>query len=501
MPLAGSDEVGGPPGSDGRNAPGRRLARRPDYVRRAMAVEGNVSVNRRGFLRMLGSGAMAALTAGYTTPDVWDNTRRPNFVLILADDLGYGDIGCYGSTRNKTPHLDRLAAEGMRFTDFHSNGPMCSPTRAALLTGQYQHRFGRSFEMALSAKARPRLGLPPEVVTLPEALKQTGYATGMFGKWHLGYESPHLPTQHGFDEFRGLLTGDGDHHSHIDRSGEEDWWHNDRIAMEEGYAADLVTRYSIDFMERHAEKPFFLFVSHLAIHFPWQGPSESGHRVRGQDYWNLSKLGPHEEGQVGPVVQRMIEALDRSTGQIVAALKRLGLDDNTLVFFTSDNGGYLDYADRFRGKISSNGPLRGQKGDVFEGGHRVPAIAWWPGRIPAGTVKDEVGMTMDLMPTYLDLTGAVLRTRGAGWTTDGHSMALTLFADRDMPGRTLYWRIGAEWAVRRGLWKLVGNGGKTMLFNLDADISEWDDVADQYPHVVRLLLAHYRRWERNVAPG
>jgi arylsulfatase A-like enzyme len=338
-------------------------------------------------------------------------------------------------------------------------------------------------------------------VTLPEALKGAGYATGMFGKWHLGYESPHLPTQHGFDEFRGLLTGDGDHHSHIDRSGEEDWWHDEHPEMEEGYTADLVTRHSIDFMERHTTEPFFLYVSHLAIHFPWQGPDESGHRVRGQDYWNLSKLGPHEEGQVRPVVQRMVEALDRSTGQIIAALRRLGLEDNTLVFFTSDNGGYLDYAGRFRGEISSNGPLRGQKGDVFEGGHRVPAIAWWPGRIAPGSVTHEIAMTMDLMPTFLHLVGVIPRTRGAGRSTDGHSMALMLFADQGMPGRALFWRKGAEWAVRKGPWKLVGNGGQTTLFNLDADLSEQNDVAGRYPQTVRVLLDQYRRWERDVAAG
>jgi hypothetical protein len=254
-------------------------------------------MNRRGFLGMLGLGGLTAITYGCASALTRRASRQPNFVLILADDLGYGDIGCYGNTRNKTPHLDQLAREGMRFTDFHSNGPMCSPTRAALLTGQYQHRFGRDFETALSAKARPRPGLPVQAVTLPEALKQAGYATGMFGKWHLGYEQPHLPTQHGFDEFRGLLTGDGDHHSHIDRSGNEDWWHDERIEMESGYTADLVTKHSIDFIGRHTGQPFFLYVSHLAIHFPWQGPDESGHRVRGQDYWNLSKRWTEASGR------------------------------------------------------------------------------------------------------------------------------------------------------------------------------------------------------------
>jgi arylsulfatase A len=452
-------------------------------------------MNRRSFLKLLGLGSLAAMIPGCATRGARRDVPRPNFVLILADDLGYGDIGCYGSTRNRTPHLDRLAKEGMRFTDFHSNGPMCSPTRAALLTGQYQHRFGREFETALSAKARPRPGLPPEAVTIPEALKQVGYATGMFGKWHLGYEPPHLPTQHGFDEFRGLLTGDGDHHSHIDRSGDEDWWHDERIEMEAGYTADLVTKHSIDFMERHAAEPFFLYVSHLAIHFPWQSPDESGHRVKGDDCWNLTKLGPHDEGQVRPVVQSMVEALDRSVGQIIAALKQLGLAENTFVFFASDNGGYLDYADQFRGEISSNGPLRGQKGDLFEGGHRVPAIAWWPGRIEAGAITDEIAMTMDLMPTYLNLAD------GTFATSDGCSLTPLLFAWQAIPSRTLFWRKGSDWAVRKGSWKLVGNAEKTMLFNLDEDIAEQNDLAQQRPHLSQQLHVEYRRWARDVTSG
>ena len=241
-------------------------------------------MNRRSFLKILGLGALGltcssclgqrsqvrSQDSSTTGPSISSkhSSNKPNFVLILADDLGYGDIGCYGQEGNRTPLLDAMAAEGMKFIDFHSNGPMCSPTRAALLTGQYQNRFGRAFESALSAKAHANMGLPLRVVTIPEALKKAGYATGMFGKWHLGYNLPYLPTRHGFDEFRGLLTGDGDHHSHISRSGTEDWWHDERIKMEDGYSVDLITQHSIDFMERNRNKPFFLYVAHLAIHFP-----------------------------------------------------------------------------------------------------------------------------------------------------------------------------------------------------------------------------------------
>ena len=317
----------------------------------------------------------------------------------------------------------------------------------------------------------------------------------MFGKWHLGYKPPYMPTQHGFDEFRGLLTGDGDHHSHISRSGTEDWWHNEKIEMEDGYSVNLITQHSINFMERNQNTPFFLYVAHLAIHFPWQGPNEQGHRIKGRDYWNLSKLGPHEPGQVGPAVREMVEAIDKSVGEIIAALKRLGLDDNTFVFFTSDNGGYLEYAGRFKGEISSNGPLRGQKGDVFEGGHRVPAIARWPGRIKPGTLTHETTMTMDLMPTYLEL--ALEKT--SGHDMDGSTLTPVLFERQAMPKRDLFWRKGKEWAVRRGPWKLVGDeSGEMMLFHLDDDIAEQKNLAGEQTDLVEELLAAYKQWENMI---
>jgi arylsulfatase A len=459
-------------------------------------------MTRRRFLTMLGAGVTGGILSGCLDAGQSLPGRRasrnpkataPNFVLILADDLGYGDLGCYGNPKNRTPHLNRLAREGMRFTDFHSNGPMCSPTRAALLTGQYQQRFGRIFEGALSAKAHAHTGLPLEAVTLPETLKNAGYTTGMFGKWHLGYELPHLPTRHGFDEFRGLLTGDGDHHSHISRSGDEDWWHNEQIEMEHGYSVDLLTQHSIDFMTSNKHRPFFLYLAHLAIHFPWQGPDEKGHRVKGRDYWNLSKLGPHEAGQVGPVVRQMVEAVDSSVGQIMAALEQLGLKDNTFVLFASDNGGYLTYADRFAGEISSNGPLRGQKGEVFEGGHRVPAIAWWPGRIRAGAVTRETTMTMDLLPTYADLAGAAT-PQGV----DGTTLTPLLLKGEPLPERDLFWRKDQDWAVRRGPWKLLGSEKQVQLFNLNEDIAESQDLAAQHPKQIQELRAAFQAWEQDV---
>jgi arylsulfatase A-like enzyme len=420
------------------------------------------------------------------------DAKPPNLIFIMADDLGYGDLACYGHPRNRTPHIDRMAAEGLKFTDFHSNGPMCSPTRAALMTGLYQNRFGRPFETALSVKS-PEIGLPTGVDTIPQVLKRAGYATGMYGKWHLGYQAPHLPSHFAFDDFRGLLTGDGDHISHVSRSGTDDWYHNDEIKKEEGYTTELITKHSINFMRENKDKPFFLYVSHLAIHFPWQAPGEDAHRVVGKDYWSLEKLGPHPEGAVTPVVQAMVEAVDDSVGEIIAAVRELGIAENTFVIFTSDNGGYLNYADKFDGEISSNAPYRGQKTQVWEGGHRVPAIAWWPGRILPGTTSRETAMTMDILPTYAELAGQP-KPKGI----DGATLTSVLFNGNPLPARSVFWRAREEWAVRQGPWKLVGSGGQTQLFNLEEDAGETVDRASDEPARAESLRAAYNTWENDV---
>ncbi|HPO12349.1 MAG TPA: sulfatase-like hydrolase/transferase [Candidatus Hydrogenedentes bacterium] len=453
-------------------------------------------MERREFLKCATAALAGRLLAHPFASIAQENSEgarsRPNIILIVADDLGYGDLACYGHPRNRTPHLDMLAKEGLKFTDFHANGPMCSPTRAAILTGQYPQRFGTPFESALSAKS-PDIGLPVDAATIPQTLKKAGYATGMYGKWHLGYHPPHMPTYFGFDDFRGLLTGDGDHISHISRSGDEDWYHNERIEMEAGYSSDLITKHSIDFMRKNKDRPFFLYVAHLVIHFPWQAPGENAHREKGKDYWGLEKLGPHPEGQVAPVVQKMVEAVDRSVGEIMAAIKTLGLDGNTFVFFTSDNGGYRAYQGKFRGEVSSNGPCRGEKGEVWEGGHREPAIAWWPTRIAPGTVTHETAMTMDLLPTYAELAGAA-----APKGVDGTTLTPLLFNGKPLPKRTVFWRKEKDWAVREGPWKLVGDEENCQLFNLDTDIGETTDVSAQNAGVVSEMLASFKTWERDV---
>lgn len=418
---------------------------------------------------------------------------KPNIVLIVADDLGYGDLACYGSKTNKTPNIDTLAAAGLRFTDFHSSGPMCSATRAGMLTGRYQQRFGSEFDGALSGVANvPGEGLPLAAVTIAEVLKKQGYATGIFGKWHLGYAPPLTPANQGFDEFRGLVSGDGDHHTRVDRAGKADWWRNDTLEPEEGYDADLLTRYSVDFIERHRNEPFFLYVPHLAIHFPWQGPGDPPHRKAGTDYaqdkWGVIP----DRANVLPHVSAMLEAMDRSVGTILDALKQQGLEGNTMVIFTSDNGGYLNYDQEFH-NISSNGPLRGQKGDLFEGGHRVPFIACWPGRIQPGETT-EIGHSTDLFPTFAALAGVP----SAGLAVDGADLAPLLFQGASLPDRMLFWRKGDLGAVRSGSWKLDISGEGVQLFDLARDIGESNDLSGQMPEQVTLLHSAWETWEADV---
>ncbi|MDF1859811.1 MAG: sulfatase [Verrucomicrobiales bacterium] len=416
------------------------------------------------------------------------HAESPNIVLIVADDLGYGDLACYGSTVHETPHLDGLAATGMRFTDFHSGGAMCSPTRASILTGCYPQRFGSQFDGALSA-GNPDSGLPLGVVTVAEMLRGRGYATACFGKWHLGYRAPLLPTNQGFDIFRGLLSGDGDFHTRINRSGGEDWWWNDKLEPASGYTTDLLTDYSVEFMEENRDSPFFLYLPHLAIHFPWQGPEDPPHREKGISY-KKDKFGIiSDPSNVAPHVKAMVESLDAGVGRVLAALKEQGLVEKTLVIFTSDNGGYLNYGSRYK-NISSNGRYRGQKTELYEGGHRVPTIVSWPGRIEPG-VTNAMTHSNDLFPTLMEIANA-----GKGNSNvDGLDLSPLLFDERSLPERSLFWRSRSQRAIRGGPWKLCLTGNRVELFHLGRDPSEKQNLAREHPERVQDLTAVLNAWE------
>jgi arylsulfatase A-like enzyme len=383
------------------------------------------------------------------------SAQKPNVILIMADDLGYGDIGCYGSKQNPTPNLDALAKQGMRFTDYHSNGAVCSPTRAALMTGRYQQRAG--IGGVVTAKSHRDKGMAVEETTIADLLSANGYATAIFGKWHLGYDPRFNPVRQGFGEFIGFVSGNVDYFSHIDQEQHEDWWHGDRLKPEEGYVTRLITRHGLRFIEENKDKPFFLYLPHLTPHSPYQGPDDRAIRgAAGQ------KPGKGDGRNLRQTYAGMIAEMDKGIGEITAALDKHGLTGRTLVVFCSDNGA---------NRNGSNGPLRDGKGSIHEGGHRVPMIARWPGAIPAGKVSDATVLGMDFFPTLLDLAG--IKPPG---NLDGISIVPVLRAEGALPERTVFWSVGQGSAARRGPWKLViGNqAGKDegKLYHLGNDPAE-----------------------------
>lgn len=419
---------------------------------------------------------------------------KPNIVVIMADDLGYADIGCYGSTRNRTPHLDRLAREGMRFTDFHASGPGCSPTRAALMTGLYPQRV--DIEPALPIN-HPGLAVW-RGLTLPERLKQAGYVTALYGKWHLGDLRQSHPMQHGFDDFEGHISSETDYKSHVARDGKYDWWRKTEKVPNSSYNTDVITERAVEFIHANAERPFFLLVAHSAIHFPWMTPMDPVYRTEGMNMLEgLRKLGPRPtQADVSDVVRQMVESLDASTGRVIEALHERRLDDRTIVIFTSDNGGYIHYQGHHHGQISDNGIYRGQKAQVYEGGHRVPFIVSWPGRIHGGQVNNELVLTMDLVPTLLTLAGA----DHSAADFDGVDMAdLFTYNVPQFAERCVYWRMGKGAAVRRGDWKLVRQGAELQLYNLRSDPRESTDLSKHFPQLVSELNQNLVGWERDVS--
>ena len=426
--------------------------------------------------------------AMHVPPAMANAPERPNFVVILADDMGYGDASCYPGSWLSTPHLDRMAAEGMRFTDFHSSGPVCSPTRAGLMTGRYQQRAGIPGVINADPKKNRHHGLFPHEVTFAELLQRAGYRTAIFGKWHLGYRKQFNPVHHGFDLFRGYVSGNVDYISHVDRMGFADWWDGEQLAPEEGYVTHLITDHAVAFIEQNRQRPFCLYVAHEAVHSPYQGPNDPPVREVGK-----GNIPGAARKDVKAAYREMMAEMDKSLGRILATLGRMGIAEKTFVLFFSDNGGT---------RRGSNGPLRGFKGSVWEGGHRVPAVAWWPGRIPAGRVSNETLISLDVMPTILELAG--LQTP-PNRKLDGRSFAGVLLHGKTMPQRRLFWQFGGRQAVRDGRWKLVlgesGQRGRIGLYDLQEDLGEQSNLAARYPERVEALQAALKRWQQDVANG
>jgi arylsulfatase B len=438
-------------------------------------------------LALLGHTASPAPAAGDG-----DKARRPpNIIVILADDLGYADLGCQGCKDVPTPHIDSLAKNGIRFTDGYVSSPYCSPSRAGLLTGRYQQRFGHEFN---PTGRRLDVGLPPTEKTLADRLKATGYATGIVGKWHLGAGSQFHPLRRGFDEFFGFAHEGhfyvgpgykGDVTSSL-RPKEPEYDKLNPILRgtepveEPDYLTEAFTREAIAFIAKHRGRPFFLYLAYNAVHSPMQAIPK---------YLERFASIPDKKRRV---FAAMLAALDNGVGAVLKALRDAQIEENTLVLFLSDNGGPTAEL------TSSNLPLRGSKGQCLEGGIRVPFLVQWKGRLPAGRVYHQPIIALDILPTAL---AAVQGKLPADAKTDGVNLLPYLAGGSAKPPHEfLFWRLGSQAAVRKGNWKLLKNGNdRVQLFDLAADIGETDNLAHRKPDMAKELDTALQRWNAQLA--
>ena len=415
-------------------------------------------------------------------------SSRPNVVLIIADDLGYGDLSSYGARDVETPTLDRLARDGVRLTDFYANAPVCTPTRAALISGRYQQRVRLETQLSVS-EADARKGLPVTGNSLPALLKRNGYATALIGKWHLGFQTEFHPNRHGFDYFWGFLAGFIDWYTHVRGDRTHDLYENLRSVTHEGYFGHEVTKRAIDFIHKHTQTPFFLEIAYGAPHGPYQSPSKpSVSTGRGNQMLGSPRdATPPSRADYAEI----LEDLDADIARVLDALETSRVAQNTLVIFTSDNGGEW---------LSRNAPFFHRKGTLWEGGIRVPAILRWPAKFPPRRVSPQVGITMDLTATILSATATPVPPELA---LDGIDLLPALTRGSSAPAeRTLFWRTVTsgrnQRAVRSGPWKLLVDGGHLMLFNVRNDPGERDDQAAREPHRVRDLERLLTAWETSV---
>jgi arylsulfatase A-like enzyme len=421
-------------------------------------------------------------------------TRQPNIVVIVSDDMGYGDIGVHGSKDIPTPNIDALARAGIRFTDAYVTGPHCSPTRAGLLTGRYQQRFGH--EVNMGADAGPNGGLPAGESTLADRLKAAGYRTALLGKWHLGSAEHLHPMSRGFDEFYGFLGGEHSYFESSPNGGNPLYEGRTRIEAS-GYLTDVLTDRAVAFIRREKSRPFFLYLAYNAVHTPMHATEKY-----------LSRFKDIADPQ-RRTYAAMMSAMDDGIGRTLDALRTESLDGSTLVFFFSDNGGPIMAGTTVNG--SSNGPLRGSKRQTWEGGIRVPFIIRWKGRLAQGQVDSRPIIQLDVLPTALAAAGVEAKPE---WKLDGVNLLPYLTGTlQQPPHEALYWRLFAHMAIRKGPWKLVKSIegpllaadtsqpdlSGAQLFNLAEDIGETRDLAATRPEKVKELSADWLRWSREMA--
>ena len=447
--------------------------------------------------------ALAGLTLIGDARAAAEPARTPNVVFILADDLGWTDLGCQGSKYYKTPNIDKLAADGLRFTHAYTCGPNCQPTRAALMSGQYGPRTGVYTVGGIDRfdwRSRPLRPvdnvqkLPLDRKTVGDVLRSAGYATGLFGKWHLGQDEAHHPAKRGFEE---AIVSMGKHFDFVTQP---------KVDYPKGtYLADFLSDKAVDFIKRHKEKPFFLYLPHFAVHAPFEAKAELIARFKDQ---------PPAGGHNNPTYAAMIASVDESVGRVRAALEELKLAENTVVIFSSDNGGvggYVREGLKKAGDITDNAPLRSGKGSLYEGGVRVPWIVSWPGKVPVG-VTDTPIISVDLLPTLIELSGAQPPTNQ---TIDGVSLVECFASGGERsPNRDLFWhfpgylsagqgawRTTPAGAIRSGDWKLIEffEDGRKELYNLRADESQRTNLAEKYPEKTSDLYSKLVAWRKAVS--
>jgi arylsulfatase A-like enzyme len=402
---------------------------------------------------------------------------KPSFVFILADDLGYADLGCYGGRSGCSPTLDRMAAEGLRFTDGYSNSPVCSPTRFALATGRWQYRLRGAADEPIasrSARGNPVLGLPPGHPSLASLLRDAGYLTALVGKWHLGFPPHFGPLKSGYMEFFGPMSGGVDYFSHCDSGGRHDLYEGEQEVQRKGYLTDLLSDRAVEFVKRARGRPFLLSLHYTAPHWPWETRADE---AESKAIRSIS----HLDGGSIDTYRTMIRHMDEGTGRVLAELP-----EDTLVVFTSDNGG-----ERF----SDSWPLTGGKMDLLEGGIRVPYIARWPSRIPAGRTTAQLAITMDWVATFLEAAGVAPHP---DYPLDGLSL-IPSFEGKSLE-RDLFWRMKfrGQKAVRSGQWKWLSLEGNEFLYDLARDPRERANRAKREPQRFAELRARYEAWEKGL---
>jgi len=435
-------------------------------------------MSRREFLALVGAGSASLLAPGILPASAFAASDKPNILVVVADDQGYADLGIQGCKDVPTPNIDSIGKNGVRFTNGYVSCPVCSPTRAGLQTGRYQQRFGHEFNPGPNPD--PNFGLPLTEVTVADRLKKAGYATGLVGKWHLGFKPEQHPMKRGYDEFFGFLAGGHSYFFSQPQPVNSAILRGTDTVMEDTYLTDAFGREAVAFVKKHAEHPFFLMLTFNSVHTPQDVIDKYVNRFK-------SIADPKRQKMAA-----MLSAMDDAVGEVLNALRSTKVYDNTLIFFVSDNGGPTG------SNASRNDPLSGFKGQVLEGGIRVPFLAQWNGHIPADKTYDQPVIALDIHPTCLAAAG----TDGAvpsDKALDGVDLLPYLDGKKTgAPHEWLFWRYGPQSAARKGRWKLVVREGKTQLFDLDTDIGEKTDLYQQKPDSAREMEEGLAKWDSEM---